>query len=75
MLIEQPQLLAQIVEVAPQPVDRERARRMHGVVTEMSLRDEKVLFEATRYGAEGSSWKDTSVALDAPSPEAPTRIH
>ncbi len=75
MWIEQPQLLAQIVEVAPQPEDLERARRMRGVLTEMSLRDEKVLFEATRYEVDGSPRSDISLALDAPSPEAPTRIH
>jgi hypothetical protein len=75
MLIEQPLLLAQIVEVAPLPVDLERARRMRGVLTEMSLRDEKVLFEATRYGVDGSPWSDIALALDARSPEAPSRIH
>ena len=75
MWIEQPQLLAQIVEVAPLPVDLERARRMRGVLTEMSLRDEKVLFEATRYGVDGSPCNDIALALDARSPEAPSRIH
>lgn len=49
MYADQPQLLTQLVET-PQPVDQERQRRMRGVLTQLSLRDEKVLFATTRAG-------------------------
>ncbi|MBS1202356.1 MAG: hypothetical protein H6R22_865 [Chromatiaceae bacterium] len=48
MYTQHPQLLTQPPQAAPKPQDRERARRVRGVVTQMSLRDENVLFEATR---------------------------
>lgn len=75
MYTDQPQLLTQLVEVAPQPVDQERQRRMRGVLTQMSLRDEKVLFAATR--ARRPLGDDICPALgpvDLP-PEPPGRIH
>lgn len=75
MYTNQPQLLTQLVEVAPQPQDQERQRRMRGVLTQMSLRDEKVLFAATRGG--GPLGDDLGPALrpsDLP-PEPPARIH
>ena len=65
MFTEQPQLLTQVIEVAPQPVDLERTRRIRGVLTQMSLRDEKVLFEGTRDRCHAS----IAIALDwAPAP-------
>lgn len=54
MYTEQPQLLAEIVETTPQPVDRDKALRLRGVLTQLSLRDEKVLFEQTRTGLDES---------------------
>jgi len=50
MYPEQPQLMVQALETSPQPIDPEKARRLQGVLTQMSLRDEKVLFELTRHG-------------------------
>lgn len=66
MYDEQPQLLAEIVEIAPQPVDRDKALRLRGVLTQLSLRDEKVLFEQTRAGCEASSPREHG-RLDAAS--------
>jgi hypothetical protein len=64
MYIEQPQLLAEIVETAPQPVDRGKALRLRGVLTQLSLRDEKVLFEQTRSGFDEQGPRDQD-RLDA----------
>lgn len=64
MYIEQPQLLAEIVETAPQPVDRDKALRLRGVLTQLSLRDEKVLFEQTRSGLDEQGPRDQD-PLDA----------
>lgn len=50
MYSEQAQLMVQVLETTPQPVDPEKARRLQGVLTQMSLRDEKVLFELTKQG-------------------------
>jgi hypothetical protein len=50
MYPEQPQLMVQILETTPQPIDPEKARRLQGALTQMSLRDEKVLFELTKHG-------------------------
>jgi hypothetical protein len=55
MYPEQPQLMVQILETTPQPIDPERARRLQGVLTQMSLRDEKVLFELTKHGVSASA--------------------
>jgi len=52
MQTEQLQLLIQSVEATPQPVDGDKARRLRGVLTQLSLRDEKVLFEQTRSGSD-----------------------
>ncbi len=48
MYIQHPQLLIQTLQSAPQPQDQDRARRLQGVLTQLSLRDENVLFETTR---------------------------
>lgn len=66
MYADQPQLLTQLVET-PQPVDQERQRRMRGVLTQLSLRDEKVLFATTRAG-----W---TLGGDLDLPELPSRVH
>jgi hypothetical protein len=42
MYHEQPQLLEEMVATAAQQIDPEKARRLRGVLTQMSLRDEKV---------------------------------
>lgn len=48
MYTESPQLLVEIVQTDSQILDRERSARLWGVLTELSLRDENVLFERTR---------------------------
>ena len=48
MYIQYPQLLIQTLQSAPEPQDRDRSRRLQGVLTQLSLRDENVLFETTR---------------------------
>lgn len=78
MFTEQPQLLIEVVEVTPQVTDLERARRMRGVLTQMSLRDEKVLFEGTRDGCDGSmttdlGWTPAPMSLEASLEAGPSR--
>jgi hypothetical protein len=41
------QLRTETVQITREPQDRERAARRLGVLTELSLRDESVLFERT----------------------------
>ena len=48
MYPEQPQLMVQLLETTPQPIDPEKARRLQGVLIQTSLRDEKVLYELAR---------------------------
>lgn len=48
------QLLSETVQTNQYHQDQERTRRMHGVVTQMSLRDENVLFDRTR-GVSGNN--------------------
>lgn len=43
-----PPLLTEIAPTAPQPQDQEQARKRRGVLTQLSLRDENVLFDSTR---------------------------
>lgn len=45
MSADAPQLLLQVLDITPRTVDWEKARRLRGVVTQMSLLDEKVRFE------------------------------
>lgn len=68
MYTEQPQLLAEIVETAPQPVDRDKALRLRGVLTQLSLRDEKVLFEQarSRFDESGPRGQDRLGAAQGP---------
>lgn len=68
MYEQQPQFLAQIAEVEPNPVDQERARRLRGVVTQLSLRDEKVLFEETRCRGTDLALEEIDRANHAPYP-------
>jgi hypothetical protein len=42
------QLLAETVQASLQIQDRERSDRLRGMLAELSLRDENVLFELTR---------------------------
>lgn len=48
MYIDSPDLLTITVQTSSQAQDLERSARLHGVLTELSLRDENVLFERTR---------------------------
>lgn len=70
MFTEQPQLLIEVVEVTPQVADLERARRIRGVLTQMSLRDEKVLVEGTQDNGDGSMSTDLGWTPAPMSPEA-----
>jgi len=68
MYTEQPQLLAEIEETAPQPVDRDKALRLRGVLTQLSLRDEKVLFgqSRSRFDESGPRDQDRFDAVQGP---------
>ena len=48
MITERLQLVAETIQAPTQPAELERERRFQGALTEMSLRDENVLFERTR---------------------------
>lgn len=75
MYADQPQLLAQLVESTQAPMDPERARRLRGVLTQMSLRDEKVLFAVTRTGGPILSDLDPEPSLGDPAPRRCRRFH
>jgi hypothetical protein len=75
MYADQPQLLTQPVEMIQPSQDPERARRMRGVLTQMSLRDEKVLFRETRAGRVLGSDPGREPSPRDPMPECSSRIH